>query len=799
MEWMVILLLLVIIIMIAVKHRSLTEMMDGLHREINLLQEQVKLLKAGPPKPAPPALPAEAAVLPPKKQSADLAGAELQAVIRPVPSQPRETEPLVTPLPQPKQPAQQPAEEKIREPREAAPEESRPAPGFFERHPDLEKFIGENIVSKIGIAILVLAIGFFVKFAIDNNWIGPVGRVAIGMLCGGILTAVAHLLHKNYKAFSSILVGGGLAVFYFTIALAFHQYQLFSQTTAFVIMVVITVFAVGMSLLYNRQELAIISMVGGFFTPFMVSNGSHHYKALFIYLIILNTGLLVLAYRKAWRLLNLLAFLFTSLLFCSWLFSLPTSEPPATYGNGLLFGTVFYLLFFAINIAYNIRENRAFLASDFGILLANTCLYFSTGILMLKTWHQEPYQGLFCASIGVFNLMMSYLLMRRKKADLHIIYLLIGITLTFISLSAPIQLHGNYITLFWASECVLLYWLFQKSGIRLIGLASLLVWVAMLFSLAGDWIQLYGFSRTGLPVMANRGFITSLYAAFSCYALMLLKSRDRPGGVRPPLGVSGKGLFLAGSILLFFSGALEIDLQFSTRFPDTSLSLLYLQLYVYTFGLVFTLAAGSARMQRVAGASLLFGCLLVYLLTLVPLMDLQQDMLEKNQLLSHFAAHWVADLVLALLIYRLFGWLNVKWTGGLRSLPMLTVVLSAFCVLWLSVELYLVFNGHYHSKAYPTPEIQRVYIKSGLPILWGLCSFCLMWLGMHFKFKTLRISGLTLFLITLLKLFLFDIRNIPVTGKISAFFCLGILLLVVSFMYQRLKKIIIEDENKKSQ
>jgi uncharacterized membrane protein len=73
-----------------------------------------------------------------------------------------------------------------------------------------------------------------------------------------------------------------------------------------------------------------------------------------------------------------------------------------------------------------------------------------------------------------------------------------------------------------------------------------------------------------------------------------------------------------------------------------------------------------------------------------------------------------------------------------------------------------------------------------------------MWLGMGYKFKQLRIISLALFTVTLLKLFLFDIRNIPVAGKIAAFFCLGVLLLVVSFMYQRLKKIIIEDEEKKA-
>ncbi|HEX8357265.1 MAG TPA: DUF2339 domain-containing protein, partial [Segetibacter sp.] len=229
------------------------------------------------------------------------------------------------------------------------------APGFFERNPDLEKFIGENLVSKIGIAILVLAIGFFVKYAIDNDWIGTVGRVAIGLFFGGLLVGIAHKLQKNYHAFSSVLVGGGLAIFYFTIYLAYREYHLFSSTTTFIIMLVITAFAVALAMLYNRQEVAIIAIIGGFASPFMASSGSGNFQALFIYLIILNAGLLVIAYYKNWRLLNLLAFVFTAILFWSWLGTLPNGTAAGTYRSAFVFASIFYLLFFAINIANNIR------------------------------------------------------------------------------------------------------------------------------------------------------------------------------------------------------------------------------------------------------------------------------------------------------------------------------------------------------------------------------------------------------------------------------------------------------------
>src|ERR1044071_3245685 len=95
-------------------------------------------------------------------------------------------------------------------------------PSFFERNPDLEKFIGENLANKIGIGILVIGIGFFVKYAIDQDWINEIGRVFIGVLCGGILLGLAHWMRKKFSAFSSVLVGGGIAVLYLTIYIAFH-------------------------------------------------------------------------------------------------------------------------------------------------------------------------------------------------------------------------------------------------------------------------------------------------------------------------------------------------------------------------------------------------------------------------------------------------------------------------------------------------------------------------------------------------------------------------------------------------
>lgn len=676
-----------------------------------------------------------------------------------------------------------------------------PPPTFFERHPDMEKFIGENLISKIGIAVLVLAIGFFVKYAIDQNWIGPVARVAIGILCGGILTALAHRFRNTYRGFSSVLAGGGIAVFYFTITLAFQQFHLFSQATAFVIMIVITVFAVALALLYDKQELAIIALIGGFLAPFLVSTGDGNYRVLFTYLIILNSGLLVIAYNKAWRLLNFLNFVFTIILFGSWLLFLDYDEPALTFKNGLLFATVFYLLFFIINIAYNIKEKKKFIASDFGILLANTSLYFAAGIYCLNNMDAKDYRGLFSAAMGVFNLVISYFLFRKQKVDTNILYLLIGITLTFISITAPIQLQGNYITLFWASEAVLLYWLFTRSKISIIQYSAGLVWLLMIVSLFMDWMQLYGpFAEEDLNIIANKGFITGIFAAVSSYILFLIRNREDEDIKAISSGmIPGKTIFRVFAILLLFaSGALEINYQFDLYYPGTGIHMLYLLLYAIAFISISTMVAQKVKQLQPGWyiIILLAACIFLYLACISKTYIVQGRMLTDYKNGIHFSAHWIAAVLIAIVQYRIILLFTANKIFEKGSYSFITWILCAIAVVFLSVEIHLLSNNIFYALDNSLENIRRVYIKTGLPILWGLCSFAFMWLGMHYKYRTLRIISLSLFTLTLLKLFIFDIRNIPAGGKIAAFFSLGVLLLVVSFMYQRLKKIIIDNEEK---
>lgn len=670
---------------------------------------------------------------------------------------------------------------------------------WLRNNPDLEKFIGENLVNKIGITVLVLGIAFFVKYAIDQDWIGEAGRVSIGLGCGIILIGFAHYLRNSYRSFSSVLAGGGIAVFYFTIAFAFHSYHLFSQTTAFVIMIVITIFAVMLALLYDKIELAVIAAIGGFITPFLVSTGSGNYISLFTYLLILNLGMVVLAFFKKWPAINVIALFFTILIYGGWFISQAAfAETFPYYKNSFAFATSFYLLFLGMNLVYNARTGLPFKAFDFSLLLLLTACYYSAGMTNLRFWNQGEFQGLFTIAMGVLNFCLASYFYRLKTADRRLLYLLIGLTLTFISLAGPIQLHGHTITLFWSAEFVLLYWLHQRSGIPVFKYSSLLIMVCMLISLAMDWSKANDMATNHLPVMymGLQGFITNIVAvvAFVLYALLLKKAGP---DVKFLTGISGKawsvGMFAMAAMLFYLTCIFGVNLYFydslSWHVPNAWHQLIT---YFFTTLLLWLASRSQQSVNAVIKMLLIAACVVMYQLSIPATIHLREGVLQNNYALVHFLVHWLAAILLLFLLYQaiiLYRKNNDQFRhAGNLFVWLINIVLVSF----FSVEAMHGYVFATHAVLAEATALQQ-YAKAGITIVWALYSFTIMWLGMKYKYKVLRVISLVTFSLALVKLFLFDIRNISEGGKIAAFIMLGVLLLIISFMYQKLKKIIIDD------
>jgi uncharacterized membrane protein len=223
---------------------------------------------------------------------------------------------------------------------------------------DLEKFIGENLISLIGTIILVLGVGIGAKYAIDNGWISPLMRIIFGYAMGLGLLAVAIRLKAKYHNFSAVLLSGGMAIMYFVTYFAYAYYSLMPQSAAFVLMAIFTAFTVAAAILYNRQVIAHIGLVGAYAVPFLLSDGSGNYLFLFTYMAILNGGILAISVVKYWRPIFYTASGFTWLIFLGW-FTTKYSATEHLY-LALAFLGIFFATFYATKVIHGVihRESR---------------------------------------------------------------------------------------------------------------------------------------------------------------------------------------------------------------------------------------------------------------------------------------------------------------------------------------------------------------------------------------------------------------------------------------------------------
>lgn len=700
---------------------------------------------------------------------------------------------------------------------------------FKEKNPDLEKFIGENLINKIGVLILVLGISYFVKYAIDKEWINEPARVGIGVLCGALVMGIAHKLRKNYASFSSVIVAGAIAIFYFTIGIAFHDYHLFNQTVAFSIMVIITAFSALISLSYDRIELAILSLIGGFAVPFMVSTGEGNYVVLFTYIIILNIGILAIAYYKKWNLVNILAYLFTVLLFGAWLSKDLNSDKPH-YLGALIFGFVFYFIFILMNIINNIKSKGDFSKAQLTILASNTFLFYGAEMAVLTNYHPEL-KGLFTTILALLNLIYAWFLYKKFDLDKKAAYLLIGLTLTFITLAIPIQFKGNYITLFWAAEAILLLWLSQKSKVSSYRFGSLIVQILMIFSLIMDWNKYYN-SDLPLKIIVNPIFITGIFASFSLFTVWYLLKNDAENTTIFNFNFNTekyKNLILhTGFLIAYLTGLFEIIFQSNNHiqsiYSAISLPILYHLLFSTLFTSFIIKKKNETEYQIATTIIIINIVVFTFWFSNYPFLEHKEIISSGIGKSIAFYLHYISLIITIYSGYQLFLISKKVNLTILKSNYFMWIV--AFFIIYITSSEVMLHglvlmnspvtpNDIQTSTMYASYKSDLPYlrdfiadnsialartkiIKTGLPVLWGILAFVFLIIGIKKQYKSLRIIALSLLGLTILKLFLYDISNISETGKIISFILLGILILIISFVYQKIKVLVI-DENKQAE
>jgi len=647
----------------------------------------------------------------------------------------------------------------------------------------------ENLLSKIGIVTLVLGIAFFVKYAIDKDWINEVGRVAIGVLTGGVLIGIAHKLRKKYDVFSALMVGGGISVLYITITLAFREYHLFDQTLAFIILIAITIFSVILSLVYDRKELALFSLLGGYASPLMISTGEGNYVVLFSFLLILNSGMLVISMRKKWGIIGIVSFVCTQLFYWVWLMN----NFEIQYTGALTFGILFFVQFYLLALFDHFLSNRKISPFQVCVILANNLSLFAASIYIFNETELKI-QGLITLAMAFANAIVMIALFRKATVDKRLIYLIIAIVLSFVSLAIPVQLNGHVITMFWAAEIVILLWLWQKSGIKVFKVGFMLISALTLISYFMDAYHIYFDLYDPLPVVFNRIFMTGLVvvAAFVVARFMLNKESNSQDGVGNIATLKRLWAVVIWAVT-YLVPFLEIYYQFGSsnieglhEFTPMMLAI-YTTIYVAVLSVVFRKNIQKAEW----GLASLFVFIVLYLAIALPIMiDLRDDVFYSGEFTSLFLTHY---LTLPALIYIFYI--------AAKNISKLSKQVHAICAWGLvicSVVILSVELDNAIAQLWATPNNYHDLLFSvhsfGYPILWGILAMILMIWGLKAKEALLRQISLFFFGFIIVKFYATDIWMMSQTGRIISFVALGVILLLVSFLIQKIKVLIKDDE-----
>ena len=673
---------------------------------------------------------------------------------------------------------EEPVEEEQEEPAMAMEEEEE-IEEYATSETNFEKYIGENLFGKIGILIFIIGIGFFVKYAIDQNWINETARTLMGYAVGAGMLVLAERLHKRYHTFSSLLAGGAFGIYYLITAIAFHYYALFSHTIAFVILCATTIFMSAVSVLYDRKELAVTALVGGFIAPFIISTDSSSIISLQIYITILNIGMFCLAMYKKWAILPMVSFAFTYIILwgTTALGSFSDSEAGTTYPTLFAFATLFYVIFllpvvFILRTQYGENTRLGLL----GIITANSFMYLIYGDFLLQHFEASSdttaYLAFFIAAV---NLAIHLYLRFRVEGQDTLRNLMLGLAVTFASMGIPILFSAANVLMVWAAESVLLLWLFTKEKNRIYELASAVLLLLTLGALAYYRTTDTFIHDTGDSLFFNGAFFVTTFVSIAYYVVAvimqfnkeLFSDTKRLIAYTPCNAIA----YALGFSILFL--AFRDNFHFHLEQPISECASLL------TANIMLLGGALILRNRFEISENKLAYEISLYLAGILFAMTVWNYIAPEGLLLR-----WLMALVtIAYMAYCMRGQLLV--TSNQRNLHTEYSIISTLIWLTLTRLLLITFN--------------EVNFSTAFSLSLGIAAFILMCIGMRYHSKEIRIVSLAEFGIVIGKLILNDVWAMPSLGKIIVFISLGAILLILSFLYQKLKDALFNEKEQEQE
>jgi len=657
---------------------------------------------------------------------------------------------------------------------------------------DFEQLVGENLISKLGILLITIGVITLLNIA-DVNWY--INDTIKSLLVFGIGVAMLYLTHRLRQSnvtFSGLFAYGAVAIFYYSIDTAEYD-GIINKPFAFFLGSLTTLLTLSLAILYDRRSLAVLALFGAYLMPYTVNADEDFSNTLFFsYLLFMNVLMAAVANYKQWQFINASIFVLTVITFDGWI-HLPSTD---LLNNGIFsvavtFAVLYYIFFWAIYVAYTIKHGEQF----YFPIVINTVLFVYTMIRLLYEHETlKDDSGMALIMMGLLNAIFATGLIRKGGFDDRLVDHAVGFGVILVSLGIFVESSYLQLNRFWTIEALVLMGLGYYANLQWLRNSSAVLMLIGGFMVFANWFHTY--SQPSPTLFFNPAVYSTIITIITSVGAILILNKDREAkqiiAVRKQLYMAVLG-GLAG-FLLYMIGNVELSFH---QYEVKEIKRLWIGIYNSLFILGIWLIGQRLKvpvMQKVADYLVAVSAFSYMLIVHFSVLDLRNEYLMQNQSFWAFALHYINVILGVAMVVMLITDLYKRYGEKNPAFTYATWFVAVVLLFHISAEMEHTAAIVFYEAGKDLDDILWGVRMLGYSIVWALCSAALMIYGMRLKIKEMRLIALAIFGLTIIKFFALDFRHIGLFAKVFALIFLGVLLLGVSFMYGKLRKMLLEQE-----
>lgn len=306
------------------------------------------------------------------------------------------------------------------------------------------EWLKKDWLLKIGALFLLIGFGWLTTYAFINNWIGPMGRITLGIVAGALFLLLGGWRIKKYIHQGGVFLVLGSTIILLTIFAAREVYGFFTPFSALAITFFSTAFVAFASVRYKSVSLSLISLILAGIAPLLTDFPSHDYVNLFVYLFVVVLGTIWVVALTGQRVLNIAALLLVVF------YSLPHLLP-FTHGADM---AMLLIIIYGFSAVFFITNTIGVLKLEGKKIVPDLITAAGNGMLLLS-WivvaAQDEWKSLIISAWMFVFVIASFSIFRLTKKK-EPFYIYVGVGIVMLAVATATELNGAALTIAYTIE-----------------------------------------------------------------------------------------------------------------------------------------------------------------------------------------------------------------------------------------------------------------------------------------------------------------------------------------------------------